>query len=207
MLINILRFSLIGFSLFTSSTAFSQTQNRKAHLASGAMTLAPFGLYDFCSRLPVECFLDANSPPKKQIRPAAFTKQQLKFIAKINSKINSANIGVPDTFSTGQEELWDMPLTHPRSARGRGRPYGDCEDFALEKRRALLNAGVPAHSLFLATVVSEASGLHAVLVVSTDQGDLVLDNLSAQIKLFHKTEYLWLKRQVTTTMVDWAEIP
>lgn len=53
---------------------------------------------------------------------------------------------------------------------------GDCEDYALAKRAALLKAGADLDDLRLATCWCEDGGYHAVLVVTTDEGEFVLDN-------------------------------
>jgi predicted transglutaminase-like cysteine proteinase len=53
---------------------------------------------------------------------------------------------------------------------------GDCEDFALAKRAALLAAGADHSDLHLATCFIETGGFHAVLVVDTNEGSFVLDN-------------------------------
>lgn len=64
----------------------------------------------------------------------------------------------------------------PAETLARGR--GDCEDFAILKMAALHAAGVPIKSMSLVVLLDrERSLFHAVLLVSTDQGRFVLDNL------------------------------
>lgn len=54
---------------------------------------------------------------------------------------------------------------------------GDCEDFALTKYRALIDAGFPASELRLALVEESFTGeQHAVLVANYNGRRLVLDN-------------------------------
>lgn len=53
---------------------------------------------------------------------------------------------------------------------------GDCEDFSLAKRAALLAAGANHSDLHLVTCFTESHEFHAVLVVDTDEGSFVLDN-------------------------------
>ena len=53
---------------------------------------------------------------------------------------------------------------------------GDCEDFALAKRAALLEAGAERSDIHLATCFDETGCFHAVLIVDTDEGSYVLDN-------------------------------
>lgn len=59
---------------------------------------------------------------------------------------------------------------------------GDCEDYALAKRELLVRAGVPSEALRLATGYLSNGDYHAVLVVRTDRGDLVLDNLRTDVR-------------------------
>jgi len=54
---------------------------------------------------------------------------------------------------------------------------GDCEDFALTKMQALIDAGYSAANLQLATGITETGQSHAFLLIQTvNRGTLVLDN-------------------------------
>mgnify|MGYP001614251025 CR=1 FL=1 len=53
---------------------------------------------------------------------------------------------------------------------------GDCEDYAIAKRNALVALGWPRSALPLAACVTEAGEGHGVLLVETDGGVYVLDN-------------------------------
>ena len=53
--------------------------------------------------------------------------------------------------------------------------YGDCEDYALAKRNALLNAGWPKDKLGLCVCYVNGEG-HCCLWVGTDKGSFILDN-------------------------------
>ena len=53
--------------------------------------------------------------------------------------------------------------------------FGDCEDYALAKRNALLNAGWPKDKLGLC-VCEAFGGGHCCLWVDTDKGSFILDN-------------------------------
>lgn len=88
-----------------------------------------------------------------------------------------------DQAAFGRADLW-------RAAPMRG--TGDCEDFALAKRAILLEAGAPLRLVRLALCRTEADEMHAVLIVTTDEGDLVLDNCHAQAMRRHELPYQWL---------------
>lgn len=66
---------------------------------------------------------------------------------------------------------------------------GDCEDYVLAKRAALIKAGVPSSSLRIAYVKTRRGEGHAILVVKTNGKDLVLDNLTATIRPLSQTGY------------------
>ncbi|MGH6924456.1 MAG: transglutaminase-like cysteine peptidase [Propylenella sp.] len=63
-----------------------------------------------------------------------------------------------------------------------GGQAGDCEDFALTKKMRLMRAGWPSSALLMATAVTQSGEPHAVLIVRTDNGDVVLDNLTDSIR-------------------------
>jgi len=54
--------------------------------------------------------------------------------------------------------------------------YGDCEDYALAKREALLQAGWPKDKLGLCACYTQLGEGHCVLWVETDKGSFILDN-------------------------------
>jgi predicted transglutaminase-like cysteine proteinase len=95
----------------------------------------------------------------------------------------------------GQDEYWTYPVD-----------AGDCEDYALAKRRALMGDGVSASNLLL-TVLRQPNGEgHAVLTVRTNIGDVILDNLTDSVLNWDEAEYTYLKRQATNHTGRWVSI-
>ena len=45
---------------------------------------------------------------------------------------------------------------------------------------------------------------HAVLTVSTDQGDYVLDNLDGEVLPWKQTDYVWVERQAANSPSKWV---
>jgi len=74
---------------------------------------------------------------------------------------------------------------------------GDCEDYALAKRAALLALGWPFEVLRLAVCQTERGEAHAVLTVDTDKGVYVLDNRYAGVEPYPALRYTWIKRQAS----------
>lgn len=126
---------------------------------------------------------------------------RLEELHRINRQINRAIRPREDREAYGLAEYWSRPI----ALYGRG-AVGDCEDYALEKRAALLAAGWPARSLSLAVAISPRVGLHAVLIVSTDQGDYVLDNLYQRAQPIAALDYVWLSRQSGPGLMHWASV-
>lgn len=89
---------------------------------------------------------------------------------------------------------------------GPGVQYGDCEDYALTKRRLLIEAGIPPRVLSFGIVRTSWGELHAILIVKSEQGDLILDNLSADILRWNMTGYDWIKRQMPGDPFDWRRV-
>lgn len=119
---------------------------------------------------------------------------------RVNQSINMQIRPGDDRDLYGIEDYWTLPLTLEGTAEG------DCEDYALEKRHALIAAGVPDSALFLAVGYSLATGRHAVLVVSTDQGDYVLDNMTPYILPWADTPYHWTARQMPGDLLSWRHM-
>jgi predicted transglutaminase-like cysteine proteinase len=159
-------------------------------MPTGNLTSQPVGHYEFCQRLPAEC--TERTPAEA---PIELTRQLWAEMIAVNNDVNTRVIPRTDMEIWGKEEVWSYP----------GR-YGDCEDYALEKRRDLMQKGVPAGDLLL-TVVRQPNGDgHAVLTVHTSLGDYVLDNLEPRVLAWTDTKYRYLKRQSETDSGEWVSI-
>lgn len=88
----------------------------------------------------------------------------------------------PDFEHYGKLEYWYIPQDG----------LGDCEDFALAKKRSLENQGIKS---CLATCYVETGEYHAVLVVHADTGSYVLDNRYDQVMSWDRLPYEWEKMQ------------
>jgi predicted transglutaminase-like cysteine proteinase len=117
----------------------------------------------------------------------------------VNDEINRSIVSRSDEATYGVVDYWNTPLED-------GRRAGDCEDYVLEKRHALLAAGVPGRALNIALVTTRRGESHAVLLVTTRQGELVLDNLSPWIVPWNQAGYQWVERQVDGEPFKWAMV-
>ena len=117
----------------------------------------------------------------------------------VNNRVNRSLIADTDAHVYNINDYWDAPALSP-GARG------DCEDFALIKRRLLIAQGIPAAALSLAIVRTRFNEDHAVLVVATKQGDFVLDNLAYRVRPWQKTGYYWVSRQAPGDDLAWVSL-
>ena len=129
---------------------------------------APLGYQLMCLKAPQEC----KGGGKASV---AITNELMSTLKRVNGHVNRS---IQPRYDTGID-VWDASTTSS----------GDCEDYVLAKRRALIKAGVPASSLRIAYVKTRGGVGHAILVVKTDGKDLVLDNLTAAIKPLSQTGY------------------
>ena len=115
---------------------------------------------------------------------------------RINKWVNETIKPLTDLAHWGVAELWSYPDDG----------YGDCEDYVLLKRRLLIESGWPREAL-LVTVVRDKKGKgHAVLTVTTDKGDYVLDNQKDELLLWSKTGYRFIKRQSQSNPNVWVSL-
>jgi len=85
---------------------------------------------------------------------------------------------------------------------------GDCEDYALTWRQELIAAGLPRGALDIAVVMTEQDEVHAVLVIQTDQGSLVLDNRHDRPLAWSRLPYAWLALEPTRPeAAGWQALP
>lgn len=153
-------------------------------------TTIPIGAYQFCKALPDECRSKGRTEAHIDLTEAAWAELQ-----SINDRFNTTISPVTDRDLYGVDEYWTIPAGQ-----------GDCEDYALAKRRALVEAGWPADALLMAVVRRPDGEGHAVLIVRTDRGDLVLDNLIGRIDVWNETPYVFVKRQSQVNARQWVAI-
>ncbi|MGC1863455.1 MAG: transglutaminase-like cysteine peptidase [Methylocystis sp.] len=161
------------------------------YVSVGADTSVPYGWVEFCGRYRGECPDDDRAAQPIDLTPAVMRK-----IQRINAAVNKSVAPVSDMDHWGVVDQWDYPTDGK----------GDCEDYALLKRRMLMDEGFPRQALLM-TVVKEANGDgHAVLTVKTNRGEFVLDNLGDEVKAWNRTPYRFVKRQSEQNPNVWVSI-
>jgi predicted transglutaminase-like cysteine proteinase len=133
-----------------------------------AGTHAPVGFRVLCLNHPSEC----KGGGAASLR---YSHEVMQTVTRINASINAQIRPKADSGS----DIWSVNVAS-----------GDCEDYVMTKRHALIGAGLPASALRIAWVKTRDGQQHAVLVIkTTDQGDLVLDNLRGTIRSLSQTGY------------------
>lgn len=154
-------------------------------------TLPPMGWVNFCQSYSGECDNEISDPSEIKLSRKAW-----RDIIAVNSHFNHAIIPVTDMEHWGVEEKWDYP------SDGKG----DCEEYVLAKRRMLIDMGYPRQALLVTVVRDNLGEGHAILTVTTDRGDLVLDNRRQEILSWTRTGYSFVKRQSAVMQNAWVSL-
>lgn len=149
---------------------------------------APAGFNGLCDRYAWVCAAPAVA--------GISGKEKIALAHQINTAVNREVRQIEDQRQYGRAEHWALP-----TQRG-----GDCEDLVLLKKKMLIEKGVPSKALLISTVLDKKLNSHAVLVLRTAGGDLVLDNLTNRILPWHETGYTFLKLQNPKALAKWDAV-
>ena len=134
----------------------------------------------FCQAYAAECAIARSEPARIALSPATWST-----ILTVNRRINRSLRAITDTEHWGRPDRWDLAEDGA----------GDCEDFQLLKRKVLSEAGLPRRAMRMTVVIDEKGEGHAVLTLITDRGDFVLDNKTSDVVPWHRTGYVFIKRE------------
>jgi len=177
-------------SMLTGLLLASNANAAARFMQVGAITSQPIGHYEFCQTYKDECNIKSTNTVAPRV-----TEFGWNVIRQINAKVNHDIMPMTDQEIFGRDEVWAYP-----------KDVGDCEDFALLKRKLLIEAGFSPADVLMTVVRKPDNEGHAVLTVRTSDGDFILDNLSADVKLWSETPYRFLKRQASFNTGRWVTI-
>jgi predicted transglutaminase-like cysteine proteinase len=183
--------AVLGLALFSMGSAFAQSIPVASNAETTTDTLPPIGWVQFCADQPQDCDVAVLAP-----KPATLDERKWKQLVRINRDVNDAVEPVSDLEHWNTLEKWSYPTDGK----------GDCEDYVLEKRRRLIEAGWPRQALLITVVRDKKGDGHAVLTVKTDRGDMILDNQETRIKPWSDTGYRFVKRQSETHPSKWVSL-
>jgi predicted transglutaminase-like cysteine proteinase len=153
---------------------------------------APIGWTGFCQQGHADdCNVPSLVPQNLQLSQSTWD-----LLSRVNRTVNANIEQVEDITLYGVQEKW----TYPDEGKG------DCEDLALLKRRMLMREGVPRQALLMTVVRDETGAGHAVLTVTTDRGDYVLDSKTSRILPWKATGYGFVKRQSQINPNMWVKL-
>lgn len=178
-------------TFLSGCAAAVEPRGTTAAMFTGQQVAAPFGYVGFCVRNPSECEGGTDAP-----QVAAMTPEKWAELNKVNDYVNSAIPQVNDAALYDRDEWWAYPDT-----RG-----GDCEDLAMMKRKLLIERGWAAENLLISVVREWNGDGHAVLLVTTDRGEFVLDNKNWEIVVWSDAPYQWIKRQSEKRPFIWVNL-
>ena len=136
--------------------------------------------FQFCERNPRECEVDTSQPAM-----ITLTGRVWQTIVAVNRQVNTSIKPMTDQAHWGIADSWEFPTDGA----------GDCEDYQLLKRKVLEQAGIPRRAMRMTVVIDEKREGHAVLMIRTDRGDLILDNKINNVLPWHETGYVYVKRE------------
>ncbi|MBL8790542.1 MAG: transglutaminase-like cysteine peptidase [Rhizobiales bacterium] len=151
----------------------------------------PIGFVKFCAQSPAKCKAQGTLLTPHLRMDAERWADLFEVNLTVNKNIKPAS----DQELYGEVEFWAYPAT-----------AGDCEDYVLLKQRELEKRGFPSSSLLITVVLDENNEGHAVLTVTSDAGDYVLDNRRDDILLWSETKYRFLKRQTQRDPKQWVSL-
>ena len=159
-------------------------------IMNASPTLAPFQHVRFCLRYPSDCKSDPTEDERIDLNAATW-----ELLKRVNHSVNMSIIPTPKSYGPDLGDGWTIA---PK--------MGDCNDYAVTKRHALIENGMPSRALRLSVVKTASEIGHLVLVVVTTKGAIVMDDLTEVIRPWQSTDYHWLKIQSATDSKFWYEI-
>jgi predicted transglutaminase-like cysteine proteinase len=182
---------LFAVATLVATEKSGSAQERPLFVSVGEATRAPIGWTEFCVEYDPECKTKPSMP-----RDVVLSSQAWKDLQRTNLWVNTHVKPMTDMEHWGVVERWNYPDDG----------YGDCEDYALQKRKMLMQAGWPREALLMTVVRDQHGDGHAVLTVKTDKGEYVLDNQTDEISLWSETGYRFVKRQSQADPNVWVSL-
>jgi predicted transglutaminase-like cysteine proteinase len=174
---------------FVSAFSFAGQASASQWMRLGGDTSIPYGHMVYCQQYAKNC----AARPVSQ--PASMTRANWNAVQRINASVNAAITPRSDMEMHGQPDVWSYATSH-----------GDCEDYALHKRRQLIAQGFHPSTVLLTMVRLRNGEAHIVVTLRTADGDFVLDNMRQEILAWNQTGYRFLKAQSPSHAGVWRTV-
>ncbi|SCB40286.1 transglutaminase-like cysteine peptidase [Rhizobium lusitanum] len=193
-------FLFVAGLLFSTATTAKPVANAttEAHQFARIITdaSAPIGWTAFCAAQPAECV-----PGQESEEFVTINQERWAQLKQINSLVNHEIRGIGDNDHYGIYKLGIINWwTYPDDGAG------NCNDYVLLKKKLLVEAGWPRSALLLTVVLDTHNEGHLVLMARTNDGDLILDNLTDSIKTWAGAGYTFIKRQSAANPKSWVRL-
>jgi predicted transglutaminase-like cysteine proteinase len=160
------------------------------------------GWDEFCKndKYKPECTFSQDEPKR-----IVLTEDVWTMLVTVNRHVNKTVTSLPDPLHWAQDEArpgqdvvdrWDLAEDG----------YGDCEDHQLLKRKLLAGLGFPRRAMRMTLVLDSEKSGHAVLMIKTDHGDFILDNLTNEILSWDETTYVFVKQEGQDNPQKWVKL-
>lgn len=183
-------------ALWPAASPVAQEAARGLAQVEGTQHSGPRAYHMMCRREPALCAGDHAAGRRPGAGPTArLTPRRRRMLHRVNGQVNARIRAARDLDLYGVSDFWTA-----------GRRTGDCEDYMIAKKQALLEAGWAADQLLYAVVEGTETPYHAVLIVRTDRGDLVLDNLRTRVVDWRASGYRFVVRQSAADPRQWVRV-
>lgn len=153
----------------------------------------PVGAGDYCAATPAagaQPFWDSFCQGDAAPAIVALTPGRWNELASIQQQVDGS-------ITYGSTSSWD-PLAS----------IGDCKTYSAATALALLERGWPAGAVRVATAFvndgsAQQGASHAVVLVDTDKGTIVLDSRQAGPRPWESLSYIWLSAEVPGSHGSW----
>ena len=181
---------MTGQAWSLGSEKMSPAQTPQSFATEFGNALPPIGYVRFCAENPAEC-----KPRDSDLQRLAMDPERWSTLYQVNTYVNGKIAPVSDQDLYGEVERWTYPVD-----------AGDCEDYLLLKKRYLEGLGFPPEALLITVVLDEKNEGHAVLTVTTEGGDFILDNRRNDVLRWSDVNYTFLKRQSHSNPAQWMAL-
>ena len=182
-------FSFVALASIIFASSANSASNSKQLIEYGKSN-PPIGYVQFCARGQEECQTKGG-----KLERITFTDEVWSKINQVNTIVNSSVKAASDTDIYSVTDYWTYPKT-----------TGDCEDYALLKKKLLVELGFKPDELLMTVVFDENGEGHAILTVMTSDADFILDNRREEILPPNLTKYKFLKRQSQLDPKLWVSL-
>lgn len=200
---------LSGLVIALATTAPALAANGRGAasvLIEGEAVHPPRGYTEMCDRRPELCparsvnpemrlimtpLVSQYGPDALRVHVPVLTRERFATLDAVNRTVNRAITPVED--SGGDD--WSFSMI-----------AGDCEEYVMGKLELLAQLGWPRTALRIAVVRGTDYQYHAVLVVSTDQGEFVLDNMVDHIERVEESAYEFVVAQSAQHPGIWVRV-